>query len=64
MMRTQARIIMVEGISKVPGVTDARDLENEEADAWRQKRELLLLNVATGLSVLLVSCAWIAIALD
>jgi hypothetical protein len=64
MMRTQARVILVDGISKVPGVTDALDQENDQAEARRQKRELLLLNVATGLSIMLVSCAWIAIALD
>lgn len=64
MMRTQARVIPVEGISKVPGVADAVDQEIENAEVQRQKDELLLLNVVTGLSVLLVSCAWIAITLD
>ena len=63
-MRTQARVIPVEGISKVPGVADAVDQEIENAEVQRQKDELLLLNVVTGLSVLLVSCAWIAITLD
>jgi hypothetical protein len=63
-MRIEARVIPVDGISEIPGVSQGVDNELENAEARRQKRELLLLNVATGLSVLLVSCAWIAIALD
>jgi hypothetical protein len=63
-MRIEARVIPVDGISVVPGVSQGIDQEMEDAEARRQKRELLLLNVATGLSVALVSCAWIAIALD
>ena len=63
-MRIEARVIPVDGISEVPGVGQGLDHEIEDAEARRQKRELLLLNVATGLSVALVSCAWIAIALD
>jgi hypothetical protein len=63
-MRIEARVIPVDGISAVPGVRQGIDQEMEDAEARRQKRELLLLNVATGLSVALVSCAWIAIALD
>jgi hypothetical protein len=59
-MRIEARVIPVEGIAKVPVVSD----EVEAAELRRQNSELLLLNVATGLAVLLVSCAWIAIALD
>ncbi len=64
-MHIEARVIPVEGISKVPGLAEAfdRDLE-QAAEARRQKSELLLLNVATGLAVLLVSCAWVALALD
>lgn len=63
-MRIEARVIPVDGISVVPGVSQGIDQEMEDAEARRQKRELLLLNVATGLSVALVSCAWIAITLD
>lgn len=60
MMRIEARVIPVEGISKVPDI--AHDVD--DAEARRQKSELLLLNVATALAVLLVACAWIAITLD
>jgi hypothetical protein len=59
-MRIEGRVIPVEGISRIPDI--AHDVE--EAEARQQRAELLLLNVATGLAVLLVSCAWIAIALD
>ncbi|MFZ5692766.1 MAG: hypothetical protein ACOY5F_16075 [Pseudomonadota bacterium] len=59
-MRIEARIIPVEGVSEVPLALD----EVEQAEARRQRRELLLLNVAAGLSILLVCCAWVAIALD
>jgi hypothetical protein len=59
-MRIEARIIPVEGVSEVPlAIADV-----EQAEARRQRRELLLLNVVAGLSVLLVCCAWVAIALD
>lgn len=59
-MRIEARIIPVEGVSEVPlAIADV-----EQAEARRQRRELLLLNVAAALSVLLVCCAWVAIALD
>lgn len=59
-MRIEARIIPVEGVSEVPVAQE----EVEQAEARRQRRELFLLNVAAGLSVLLVCCAWVAIALD
>jgi hypothetical protein len=59
-MRIEARIIPVEGISEVP--VAAEDVEL--AEARRQRRELRLLNVATGLSLLLVCSAWVAMALD
>jgi hypothetical protein len=59
-MRMQAKVIPVEGISEVPGI--AQDFD--DADVRQQRAELLLLNWATTLAVLLVSCAWIAIALD
>ena len=59
-MRIEARIIPVEGVSEVPVAVE----DVEKAEARRQRRELLLLNVVAGLSVLLVCCAWVAIALD
>lgn len=58
-MRIEAKVIPVEGISTVPGIS-----ADDEADIRQQTRELWLLKIATGLSVLLVSCAWIAIAFD
>jgi hypothetical protein len=62
-MRIETRVIPVEGISRVPG--PARDLNWDDDGQTRQQRdELVLLNVATALAVALVSCAWIAIALD
>jgi hypothetical protein len=63
-MRINARVIQVEGISKVPGIAQTFDDELEAMEARRERSELLLLNVATGLAIMLVSCAWIAIALD
>jgi hypothetical protein len=59
-MRIEARVIPADGISTVPGITEGED----DAGTRQRKNELLLLNVATGLAVMLVSCAWIAIALD
>lgn len=63
-MRIETRIMPVEGMAKVPGM--GRDLADEiqTAEARQQRDELVLLNVATGLAVALVCCAWIAIALD
>jgi hypothetical protein len=58
-MRIETRVIPVEGISPVPGISD-----DGEAEIRQQTRELQLLKIATGLSVLLVACAWIAIAFD
>ena len=67
-MRFETRVIPVEGISEVPGIAGdlAEDLAHnlEDMEARRQRAELQLLNVATGLAVTLVCCAWIAIALD
>jgi hypothetical protein len=45
-MRIEARVIPVDGISAVPGVSQGIDQEMEDAEARRQKRELLLLNIA------------------
>lgn len=59
-MRIEARVIPVEGISEVPVAND----DVVQAETRQQKRELLLLNVASGLAVMLVCFAWVAIALD
>ena len=61
-MHVETRVIPVEGISRVPVPGIAQELDDGEVR--RQREEMLLLNVATALAVLLVSCAWIAIALD
>lgn len=57
-MRVETRVIPVEGISQVPGII------HDNLDTDQQSGELLLLNVATVLSVAVVCFAWIAIALD
>ncbi len=63
-MQIEAQVIPVEGLSRVPGVAEPFDFDVQKAETRRQKRELFLLNTATALTVMLVSCAWIAIALD
>ncbi|MGD9925876.1 MAG: hypothetical protein AB7V13_31150 [Pseudorhodoplanes sp.] len=59
-MRIETRVIPVEGIAKVPDIAE----DFEDGEARRQREEMWLLNIATALAVMLVSCAWIAIALD
>jgi hypothetical protein len=63
-MRIETRVLPVDGMAKLPA--SGRDIaaDIETAEARQQRDELLLLNVATVLSVALVCCAWIAIALD
>lgn len=63
-MRIEARVIPVEGVTQVPDIAEAFDHDVADAEARRHRHELLLLNIATALAVMLVSCAWIAIALD
>lgn len=63
-MRIEARVIPVEGVTQVPDISEAFDHDVVDAEARRHRHELLLLNIATALAVMLVSCAWIAIALD
>ena len=59
-MQIETKVIPVEGISAVPGI--AHDAERTER--VRRREEMRLLNVATGLAVMLICAAWIAIALD
>lgn len=59
-MSVNIRVIPVEGVTALP---DIADLPNE-ADIRRDKRELMLLNIAAGLAVSLVSCAWVLLALE
>jgi hypothetical protein len=57
------RVIPVEGVTKLPDFAAQAD-SFEERRARRERNELLLLSTATGLSVVLVSCAWVLLALD
>ena len=54
------RVIPVDGVTALP---DIAELPNE-VDIRRDERGLLLLNIAAGLAVSLVSCAWILLALE
>lgn len=60
-MRIETAVIPVEGVSRVPAISETIDVA---IDDRQQKAELRLLKVATGLAITLVSCAWAAIALD
>ena len=59
-MPAQVLVIPVDGVIELPDFPE----QTEAAEDRRQQNELLLLNVATGLSVLLVSVAWVLLALD
>lgn len=59
-MSVNIRVIPVDGVTALP---DIAELPNE-VDVRRDKRELLLLNIAAGLAVSLVSCAWVLLALE
>ena len=63
-MQVETRVVPVEGITPLPGIARTAADIPDDAQARQQRAELVLLNVATALAVLLVSCAWIAIALD
>ncbi len=58
-MSSDIRIIPVPGITELPEIVEGEDEARERRRHWR---EMLLLNVATGLSLVLVSCAWILLA--
>ena len=59
-MSVNIRVIPVDGVTALP---DIAELPNE-VDIRRDKRELLLLNIAAELAVSLVSCAWVLLALE
>ncbi len=59
-MSPSARVIPVEGITELPDFA----AELQEPEARDEQGDLLLLNVTTGLSVILICCAWILLALD
>ena len=59
-MSVNIRVIPVDGVTALPDIDELRN----EMDIRRDKRELLLLNIAAGLAVSLVSFAWILLALE
>ena len=59
-MSVNIRVIPVDGVTALP---DIAELPNE-VDIRRDERELLLLNIAVGLAVSLVSCGWVLLALE
>ena len=58
-MSANVRIIPVPGITEMPEVVDT-----DERAIRSEKRALLLLNCAAVLSVTLVSCGWVLLALE
>ena len=57
------RVIPVEGVTELPDFA-AEAVSADELRERRERNELRLLKVATGLSIVLVSCAWVFLALD
>ncbi len=58
-MSAHFRVIPVEGVTELPDIP-----RQALARARKRRNELLLLNVTTVIAVLMVSCAWILLALD
>jgi len=54
------RVIPVDGVTALPDIADLPD----EMAIRRDKHEVRLLRIATGLAVSLVSCAWALLALQ
>jgi hypothetical protein len=59
-MSVNIRVIPVDGVTALPDITE---LPNE-VDIRRDEHESLLLNIAVGLAVSLVCCAWVLLALE
>jgi hypothetical protein len=57
------RVIPVAGVTELPDFAE-QAASSEELRQRRERNELRLLSTATGLSVVLVSCAWVLLALD
>jgi hypothetical protein len=57
------RVIPVEGVTELPDFAE-QAASSEDLLRRRERNELLLLSIATGLSIVLVSCAWVLLALD
>ncbi|MET0279028.1 MAG: hypothetical protein ABW198_11930 [Pseudorhodoplanes sp.] len=57
-MSAHIRLVPVEGVTELP------DIPLRFFERPKKRSELILLNVTTILSVIVVSCAWILLALD
>lgn len=57
-MSAHIRVVPVEGVTELP------DISLRFFERPKKRSELILLNVTTILSVIVVSCAWILLALD
>ncbi|MET0868250.1 MAG: hypothetical protein ABWY35_09115 [Pseudorhodoplanes sp.] len=57
-MSAHIRVVPVEGVTELP------DIPLRFFERPKKRSELILLNVTTILSVIVVSCAWILLALD
>jgi hypothetical protein len=57
------RVIPVAGVTALPDFA-AQAASAEQLRERRERNELLLLSIATGLSIVLVSWAWVFLALD
>ena len=57
-MSAQFQVIPVEGVTELP------ELPVRATERPRSRAELILLNVTAAIAVLVVSCAWILLALD
>ncbi len=59
-MSAHVQVIPVDGIIELPEVAE----QVLASETLRERNELRLLNVATTLSIALVSVAWVLLALD
>jgi hypothetical protein len=60
MVPAHVQVIPVDGIIELPEIAE----QVSTSETLRERNELLLLHVATGLSIALVSVAWVLLALD
>ena len=57
-MSAQLRVIPVEGVTELPDIAAMAD------ERPHSPLEMVLLSVSTAIAILVVSCAWILLALD